>query len=148
MTMILHFPIVKCFDEKDSRELKSILETNQFQLFEIGGLEVNCQESFFRSIVDRLPLDPPLSGNVHYDAFTDSLWGGLSELEVSNVAIIWNHADRMLNGNLNDLLKILQCFDQVKREIGCLDYGIPKPMRLLVFLMGNGINFSRLSKMY
>jgi RNAse (barnase) inhibitor barstar len=148
MTMILHFPIVKCIDEKDSGELKSILETNKFQVFEIGGLDVNNQESFFRSIVNKLPLDPPLSGKVHYDAFTDSLWGGLSELEVSNVAIIWNHTGSILNGNLNDLLKILQCFDQVKREIECLDYGIPKPMRLLVFLMGNGVNFSKLSKMY
>lgn len=58
-------------------------------------IEFECRGSvieLFREFKQKLPLDPPISGNVNWDAFTDSLWSGINDLENDLVALVWRDA--------------------------------------------------------
>lgn len=50
---------------------------------------ISDRTTFFLGVRAVLPLDPPLVGNDHWDALSDSLWSGLHDLADKRIAIIW-----------------------------------------------------------
>lgn len=47
------------------------------------------KETFFRSVAQALPMDPPLGPGHKWDAFSDSLFGGFLASGDCHVAIYW-----------------------------------------------------------
>lgn len=64
-----------------------------------------------------LPLDPALSGMVHWDALEDSLFEGLVELNSTQIAIVWRDPD---NFSAGDKWSYGQAMDVFGRVAGAL----------------------------
>ncbi|MBP0723837.1 barstar family protein [Bacillus sp. RG28] len=84
---------------------------------------------------------PPLRRNVHYDAFNDSLWGGLSEISSEKVALIWTDFNKLLDEGFNDFLQISECIYKIAEDLTHTEYGIDHEVKFKVFLLGEGKNF-------
>src|SRR4051812_26900600 len=100
---------VNCLHRNSLNDLKLSLSEKGFRIFELDGENIKDAESFFFESVKLLPQDPPLSGSVNWDAFLDSLWGGLDNLGEKRVSVIWTKAERMLERGLPDILMAVEC---------------------------------------
>ncbi|GJM24301.1 MAG: hypothetical protein DHS20C16_07160 [Phycisphaerae bacterium] len=89
--------------------------------FTIDGLRATDKRSFIESVKSVIPMDPPLAGNNHWDAFSDSLFGGVSELATKQVVIVWRNSNTMAQQSSEDYAIALECLDQL-----CNDVGDPK----------------------
>ena len=126
------------------QHLSRLLREHGFYVIELDDDSIIDSESFFRSILTRLPLDPPLSGRVVWDAFKDSLWGGmdlLSEKE-TRVAIVWKNAEKMMGHDPGGFALAISCFKQVVTTVDTDEYGIEQPMVLRIFMLGNSQKFT------
>jgi hypothetical protein len=142
MIVNLHFPLIRTTNKLSESKLIEILNDENFYIIKLNGQRIYNEVTFFKEIVNQsLPLDPPLSGNVHYDAFNDSLWGGLSELPSEKVALIWTGFNKMLDKGFNDFLQISQCIYKIAEDLTHIEYGIDHKVDLKVFLIGEGTNF-------
>jgi hypothetical protein len=67
------------------------------------------KRSLIRGVRDTVPLDPPLSGDDNWDAFLDSLRGGIEEAPGDRIAIVWPGARRFADpapyANALDILR-------------------------------------------
>lgn len=141
---MMNFLTVSCVNEKDFVQLKDELNGYGAESYEINGENIKDIKQFFKSIVNILPLDPPMSGNVNLDAFIDSLWGGLDNLGADRVAILWTHVNNMLEYGFSDLIKIIDCFESLAVQLATAKFGLSKPIALQIFLIGSGDNFPEL----
>lgn len=64
-----------------------------WQVFRLGE-NVSSIDSFFETVRQTLPLDPPVQ-SCNWDALEDSLWSGLEALQASNVLIVWPSVNRL-----------------------------------------------------
>lgn len=136
-----NLPTINFINIESIEILRTSLKKNGFRIFQLDGEDIVDAESFFKKIVRVVPQDPPLSGKCNWDAFTDSLWGGLDELAEENVAFIWTKAENMFEHGIPDLFTALDCFKELALSVANQEYGISKPVRLLIFLVGKGKNF-------
>jgi|SRR5215475_4721081 len=56
---------------------------------------IDTRESFFESIREAIPLDPPIVGTQSWDALSDSLWGGLYSVDQDRILIVWPKSTAM-----------------------------------------------------
>ena len=133
--------VVNFVSSNSIANVRQFLNQNGFSIFELDGHNVVDAQSFFPAAIRLFPQDPPLSGRVNWDAFLDSLWGGLDNLGEKRVAFIWTHAEKMLDHGLEDLFIAAECFQQLASDVATDKYGISQPLELLVFLVGEGRNF-------
>ena len=124
--------------------LREKLNESGYFVFEINGEEIEDAESFFAKIKDVLPQDPPLSGQVNWDAFLDSIWSGLDKLKEEKVAIIWTNFHKMLDHGLSDLVTAIECFKDLAFNVSNPETKISIPVNLLFFFVGKGKNFKTL----
>lgn len=130
------------FVSQESLEiLITSLKKKGYHILKMDGENVKDAKSFFKEIVNVFPQDPPLSGQCNWDAFTDSLWGGLDEIAQERVAFIWTKVEEMFEYGIPDLFTALDCFKELASSVSNLEYGISKPVKLLIFLVGSGKNF-------
>lgn len=115
--MELSFSTISCINKKSITELKKHLRENGYHIYEIDGTEIINAKTFFAEIVKVLPQNPPLSGRENYDAFTDSVWEGIVDLELDKVAILWTDVNNILNGGLEDLLKIVRSLFDLEDDL-------------------------------
>jgi hypothetical protein len=73
-------PIISCVETRSYWQLVQSLRQEAFKVLELDGETITDAQSLFAEINRKLPLDPPLSGRVNWDALSDSLWGGLEKL--------------------------------------------------------------------
>jgi len=142
--MYLHFPLIRTVSRFSESKLIEILKGENYHIINLNGKNIYDEITFFKEIVNQsLPLDPPLSlsGNVNYDAFNDSLWGGLSEISSEKVALIWTDFNKMLDKGFNDFLQISDCIYTIAENLTHTEYGIDHEVELKVFLLGEGKNF-------
>jgi hypothetical protein len=111
-----------------------------YEAFWLDGSPIRDSQTFLQEASRVLPLDPELS-SLNWDAFTDALAGGLVGRPRSKLVVVWTNAQRMLAGNLNDLLIALDCFRDVEDELRRVGAPIDRPARLCVCLAGEGPNF-------
>jgi hypothetical protein len=91
------------------------LESNGFKLFSIGS-PTDAPE-FFAQAKNEYPLDPKISGDVHWDAFSDSLWGGLDACSESKIALVIRDATVFSEGCPKDYDIALDCMSDAAREV-------------------------------
>ena len=138
----VNFSVVSCVSVQYLDELRGSLQHDNYRVFELDGKTIEDPESFFQEVKRVLPLDPPLSGS--WDAFADSLWGGIDKLASPRIAIIWKDSERMVGAALSDFLTAIDCLLQVARNVATQEFGVSVPTKLLVFLMGNGVSYKPL----
>jgi hypothetical protein len=126
------------------QRLEHELRSHKYCIYELNGHDIQDAHSFFHKIKEILPLDPPLSGNVHWDAFRDSVRGGIDRLCESKVAVVWTSVENMLGQGLADLCLATQYFGEVSSDVLVSTKGTEQPVRLITFLVGVGNNFDEL----
>lgn len=141
MMFILGYPPVKCVNEKSLDSLINELVQNDYYIYQLNGENIYDSKTFYNICIDVLPTDPPLAkkDSPNFDAFSDSIRGGISEQESDKVAVIWTKAQNIANNNLNDLFRIIQIFYDISTSLS-EDY-FDRTIDLLIFLVDNGQNF-------
>lgn len=140
-------PFIQYAQSNSLPELYNVLANYECRIFELDGNVISDAESFFASIIATLPLDPPLSGKVNWDAFSDSLWYGMDGIAkiVPHIAIIWKNAENMMRHDFTAFQTAIACFEDVASTVATDEYGVEKPVKLRVFLLGQGTQFSSIS---
>lgn len=133
--------IISCLKKSELGKLISELKKMEYFILLIDGSDIKDAKAFFSKVKNELPFDPPITGSIHYDAFSDSLWEGIVNLKKEKVAIVWTKSDNMLSHGLLDLLNISQTFLDVARELYGMNPEISHPIILKIFLMGTGENY-------
>jgi hypothetical protein len=131
-----HVTVIHQTGSENLEALERYLKENGFRIFVIDGDSISDAESFFSQIVSVLPLDPPLSGKVNWDAFRDSLWFGVDGLEETSVAIMWINCENIVEHDYQSFRTAVECFEDVALSIASEESGVDTPTRLLVFLIG------------
>lgn len=135
------FSAITFMNEKSIKELVKYLEQEHFAIYELDGTGINDIKTFFKTIINVLPLDPPLSGNVNYDAFVDSVWGGFDTLGRERVALVWTDSENMLYSDYNNFIKISELFYDLEKSLKTTEFGLEKTIIFLVFMIGKGEKF-------
>ncbi len=81
MMFILGYPPVKCVNEKSLDSLINELVQNDYYIYQLNGENIYDSKTFYNICIDVLPTDPPLAkkDSPNFDAFSDSIRGGISE---------------------------------------------------------------------
>ena len=137
--------IITWIRAEDYPLLHTTLQQLGCSIFELDGQRITDFPSFFSQARSSLPQDPPLGPYPQWDAFSDSLWGGLLALNSALAVVIWRDVDRMFEGGIPDLFIALECFQDVARGIAQKAPGSTDDLSLNVFLLGKGANFRPLS---
>lgn len=137
-------PVVNCINSESLERLRQFLRQNNWRVFEIDGSDIEDKPSLLAKVADHLPHEPDLIARDSWDAWVDTLWGGLAGLNEERVAFVWTHAERMLVRGLPDLLTAVECIQNLASDVSTADYGFPRPMLLRLFLVGEGDNFKPL----
>lgn len=143
---IIKLSILNFINEDSLEFIGKKLKEDGFYILQLDGENIKDATSFFKKVVEVFPQDPPLSGKCNWDAFTDSLWGGLDELSEEKVAFIWTKVENMFEYGIPDLFMALDCFVELARSVSNYETGISKPIKLIIFLIGKGKNFISLKE--
>ncbi|MCX7570591.1 barstar family protein [Tumebacillus sp. DT12] len=135
--------LIRNLSQEQRPDILRYLAENDFHVYELDGENIIDRNTFRDSINKNLPQDPPLNreGYLSLDAFIDSISVGLAFTEdyddkyPDRQAIIWNHADRMASHSPIDYHKIMTCFQDIIDSVSTTQYGFPKPIKLLIFLL-------------
>lgn len=91
------------------------LESHGFTLFVIDR-PMDTQE-FFAQAKAAFPFDPTISGDVHWDAFADSLWGGLDACQYWKIAIVIQDATAFRKARRRDYDIAITCLTEVAKDV-------------------------------
>ncbi|REJ97818.1 MAG: hypothetical protein DWQ34_00990 [Planctomycetota bacterium] len=91
------------------------LESQGFQLFSIE--KPADAADFFLQVKAKYPLDPEISGKVHWDAFADSLWGGLDARSEPKLALVIQDASEFSHASPRDYEIALSCMSDAAKEV-------------------------------
>lgn len=144
MSVRMSVPGVYFISMADAGPLLKWLSKHGALSIRVPGESIHDAASFFSAAVDCLPLDPPLGGGVHPDAFIDSLWEGIAKLRTSTVAIIWSHADQIIRTAPDDFYNLVTCLRWTAEDLEALDNGLATPVSVKIFLLGSGDGFHSL----
>ncbi|MCX7748961.1 MAG: barstar family protein [Clostridia bacterium] len=136
------FSLINLINENNLNELLIDLSSQDFEVLEIDGDCIYDSKTFFKAVKDSLPFDPPISGKVNWDAFSDSLWEGIMNLENQKVAIVWTKAENMLNYGLGGLIDAIRALTDVSTSLYNDAENDKERVTLTIFLIGKGNNFS------
>jgi hypothetical protein len=121
--------------------LRSELQKRDFAIYVLDGHSIDDEGSFLRIFARDVPFEVFTPGDlvppVNWDAFNDCFGSGLGSRPETKVAIIWEGADRMLDGNLPLLVNAVECIGGEADRLMRFD----RPIMLLVCLVGDGPNF-------
>jgi len=149
MPIFARFPQIYCVDANEQINLIDKLNELDVTCFVINGTNISDTDSFYAEAANILPLDPPLTGiKRNWDAFTDSLWEGLANLECSKVVIIWSNADKMVNTALSQLIEICIVMNDVIKSVSQESTGISVPVNLALILLGSGESFGSADQVF
>jgi hypothetical protein len=129
------------FSRKTLSHLKTELLKRGFTVHVLDGHSIDDEGSFLRIFARDVPFEvftpndlvPP----INWDAFVDCFGSGLSSRPKTKLAIIWEGADRMLDGRLPLLVNAVECISGEADKVTRYDPSI----LLRVFLVGDGPNF-------
>ncbi len=141
---MINFKSISYINEKSGDYLKQVFMENNYYIYEIDGNGIIDIASFINEIINVLPQDPLLKGNPNLDAFADSLWGGIDKEGIKKVAILWKGANKIIDNCLEDFRQIIECLEDLSENLSNIEYGIDKPVTLLIVLLGNGSEFQYL----
>jgi hypothetical protein len=112
-----------------------------FAVHVLNGYSISDEGSLLQAFARDVPFEVFHPGDVtppvNWNAFGDCLSTGIGSCPETQVAIFWDGADRMLDGNLPLFLNTVECLIAEARRVGSYD----PPILLVVCLVGDGPNF-------
>ena len=93
----------------------SELESEGYTLFTIDRVR-NAAE-FFEAVKSSFPLDPPISGRVNWDAFSDSLWSGLETCQSDRVALVVLDATEFQKNDSRAFDLLVECMVDAAHQV-------------------------------
>ena len=130
---------------KDADSVAKYLQGVGCKVYKIDGNKISNMEELFGWIKEKFPQDPPLSGNVNFDALVDSLWGGFDGQCEEKVAIIWTNPTELMEQDKVRFDVLIECIDELAKTLSLDSYGVDKHISLKTILLGEGSLFSRFS---
>ncbi|MGW5116408.1 barstar family protein [Streptomyces noursei] len=113
------------FHEVSGAEIPGIVDEAARQgvpVFTLSTAGRADKEAFFKAVRESVPLAPPLgTSRLVWDALSDSLWGGLHELNSSRVVIVWPDA-RPVAGAEGDFWIALDILREVAESLAEVRY--------------------------
>ena len=109
------------------------LANDGFRVFEFHG--DGTAEELFRQFRERLPLDPPISGQVNWNALVDSLWTGIDSLAESSIALVWRDAWHLLQKDEPQFALAVGVFSEIAADLAVGAYGAREKKHLRVILV-------------
>lgn len=133
--------VVFCLPNTQIALVEQRLSECGWSIYQLDG--IGDAPTLFSVVKQKLPLDPPLSGNVNWNALSDSLWYGLVAQPPQKVAICWLDAHLLLQCDSAAFLIAVECFQDValmlRDESQLKKVALPT---LLVLLFGAGPSFT------
>ncbi|MEM7246152.1 MAG: barstar family protein [Acidobacteriota bacterium] len=111
---------------------KEALEREGYHVLDFDGRRVTNALTFFEEVRRVLPLDPPLSGRVSWDALVDSLGSGLDGLGERHVAIRWTAVDAMASADPAAFEMAVRCLTGLAEDMASEESGLEEPLGLLI----------------
>ncbi len=104
------------YKEKHDKLIEELVAQDYLilKLDSTGIIEI---EELYRKMTKVFPIGIPLSGNVHWDAFLDSCWEGLTEQPKKKIAFIWLGSEAILGEKLSDYVAILTILIDLSRML-------------------------------
>ena len=137
------FALVNCIATQDLERLTGLLERQDFLVIRLDGTNVTDKASFLKQAEADLPRPTDLFPH-NWDALADTLWNGLFDLKANQVALVWTQAQRLAHGDLQDFLDAIRILSDVARQVMDGANSFPRPLTMLLFLVGDGSEFRRL----
>lgn len=91
------------------------MQNDSFTVFSLGL--ASDAPSFFAQAKKVFPLDPPISGRVHWDALSDSLWGGLDACNAPKIALVIRDMTEFRDSNRQEYEVALSCLIDAASEV-------------------------------
>ncbi|MBW3602598.1 MAG: barstar family protein [Actinobacteria bacterium] len=114
-------------------ELLTVLADAGFAIIELDGADVRDEASLLEQISAQV-LDGEEVGN--WDSLADVLRAHVWLLDDDRIALVWTHADRMLDGYLADLIVAADVLAGISRQL------FADHRTFVTFLVGSGPNFT------
>jgi hypothetical protein len=130
--------IVNFVKSEHGAKIRESLLQDDFEIFELNSVGIVAIEEFYGALIRTLPIGIPLSGKVHWDAFLDSAWEGITERANRKTALIWLGSESILEAKLSDFATIINVFYQLAEAL----YSGDEPHRFNVFALGDSENYS------
>ena len=110
------------------------LAAQGWTVFELPGTEISDHSSFFDAVRRSLPLSPPLLGDASWDALSDSIWGGLDELEADRIAIVWRETRQLMEGDRSAYEVAVEVLQGISDTIADPEFTAGEPKQVVVVL--------------
>lgn len=128
-------PFLHTFKPEEYQELSLSLKEAGYEILEINGQAIDSAATFLAQAKENLPLDPPLiSKEMHWDAFSDSLFEGITNLPAKNIALIWHKTSNFAKHNQIDYEKTIAELAFVAETAANQEYADNQVKKFLVFL--------------
>jgi hypothetical protein len=119
-----------------SAEINSALkacEQNGWKIFQLPSF-VASKAEFFRASEIIFPLDPPRDENskLKWDGLNDSILGGLYDIEIKKILIVWPNTSQFKNKNYEDFEIAKSIFISMCSEMADPQYTSNSPKQILV----------------
>jgi RNAse (barnase) inhibitor barstar len=115
-----------------------------FKVYTVEGSSILDQRTFFEGFARALEF-PPYFGH-NWDAWDECLGDFGDSLSTSRVAIVWKHADVLLNADIQAFLQAVCDLDRLANNLALVPELQPKkgtePKQLEIFLLGEGSGFT------
>jgi len=138
------FALVNCIASANTRDLWSLLGQQAYHILHLHGDGVVDKASLLAQAKNDLPHVDDLEPH-NWDALSDYLWNGLYDLDSDKVAVIWTDSQQLAHADLQDFLDAVRIFSDLSRQLGQAEGGFPRPMILLLFLVGDGPEYRALT---
>ena len=123
---------VKWEDTTKLDQMLGLLRSRDYVIFRIPGC-ANLADQFVQ-FKDHLPLDPPLSGAINWNALADSLWAGIDLLSQDRVAIVWDNASLLKADSPESIEIALDIFSSISTDLEAAKYGA-RNKKQVVFIL-------------
>lgn len=136
-------------NDQDTAELLAALEAQGYVILLLDGSAARGKDSLLDAFDRDVPV-PGLKSAGSWDAFADCVWQRVMEGEAGEAAaLVWTHADRMLDHGLEDLLAAVTTLTRVSKQVESAAEREPEsgaPAAFRTFLVGAGPNFPPLAE--
>ncbi len=136
----MRLPLISWIAQADYPTIQRLLLTQRFNIAVLDGSTIVDGPSFIAQAGRDLPLDPPVL-TPHWDAFPDSLYGGIIAAEIDKFALVWLAADVLLDHDPETFVNALQSFTDVAHDL-CSP---SEQVVVKVILLGVGTSFKEVS---
>ena len=96
-------------------------------------------ETVYKKLIEVLPIGIPLSGNVHWDAFLDSVWEGITEQPCKKIALVWLGSESILSAKLSHFFEVTTTLQDLSISLA---NGKSDGYQLSTFIGGSTSNYS------